>query len=154
MQGLAKGCSLEGIVRGDRGRGLTVWGTKTQQEKEHAGECETRRYTQPDVANVIAPRTTTRRVREDQVYPVTQETQESGTRAHDLSFRAWLSPWSHPVEANTYITAGFQEWISHGFQSHQIRSPCAQSDFTGLILNNTLTRIFCCVEPLYAHETQ
>ena len=67
------GCSLEGIIRGDRGRGLTVWGTKTQQAKGQAGECETRRYTRPDVANVVATRTATRRVREDQVTNYTRK---------------------------------------------------------------------------------
>ena len=43
-----------------------------------------------------------------QQLPCYSRNTRKGKRAHDLSLRAWLSPWSHPAEANTYITVGFQ----------------------------------------------
>ena len=114
---------------------MTVWGTKTHQNKG------TRESVRLDDAldrtwlTWLKQETTTRRVREDQVYPITQESRK-GKRAHGLSLRAWLSPWSHPAEANTYITVAFQVWISRLIQSHQIRSSSARSNFKDLI--NTL----------------
>ena len=48
-------------------RGMTVLGNQGPTAQEHAEECEVRRYTRLDVANMAATRTTTRRVREDQV---------------------------------------------------------------------------------------
>ena len=114
---------------------MTVWGTKTHQNKG------TRESVRLDDAldrtwlTWLQQETTTRRVREDQVYLGTQEFTK-GERAHDLNLRAWLSAWSHPAEANTYITVGFQVWISRVIQSHQIRSSSARSHFKDLI--NTL----------------
>ena len=63
---------------------MTVWGTKTHQNKG------TRESVRLDDAfdrtwlTWLQQETTTRRVREDQVYPATQETRK-GKRAHDLS---------------------------------------------------------------------
>ena len=116
-------------------------GNQDPQDKGHAGECETRRYTRPDVANVVAPRTSTRRVREDQVLSLTHALYTKGKRAHELSLRAWLSPLSHPAEPITYMTVGYPERISRVIQSHQVRSPDAQPDFTCLFFNTKLTRI-------------
>ena len=114
---------------------VTVWGTKTHQNKGTRESVRRDDTLDRTCLTCLQQEKTTRRVREDQVY-LHSRNHEREKRAHDLSLRAWLSLWSYPSEANTYITVGFQEWISRVIQSHQIRSSSARSNFKDLI--NTL----------------
>ena len=111
-------------------------GNQDPPEQGHAGECQAWRCTRPDVANVVATRNNHAQGPGGSSLPCYSRIHERGKRALDLSLRAWLSPWSHPADANTYITVGFQVWISRVIQSHQIRSSSARSNFKDLI--NTL----------------
>ena len=115
---------------------LTVWGTKTHQNKDTQVSVRRNDTLDRTWLTWLQQETDTRRVREDQVY-LRSRIHEREKSAHDLSLRAWLSPWSHPAEANAYITVGLlQVWISRAIQSHQIRSSSARSNFKDLI--NTL----------------
>ena len=79
---------MKGIIKGELGRagkGSDCMVNQDPTAQEHAGECETRRYTRLNAANVVATSTTTLRVREDQVLSLTQENTKKGKRERDLS---------------------------------------------------------------------
>ena len=85
---------------------MAVWGAKTHQNKGTRESVRRDNTLDRRWLTCLQQEKTTRRVREDQVY-LHSITHEREKRWHDLSLRAWLSPWSHPAEANTYITVGF-----------------------------------------------
>ena len=81
-------------------------GNQDPTAQEHAGECESRRYTRPDLANMAATRTTTRMVREDHVLtPTYVNTRKGKTRAR-LELESLVVPLFPPGRSQyLYILA-------------------------------------------------